>query len=313
VYKWFLVILSTLLVACGPEARQTHAADEEVAMTVDGHARQYWMHTPPTYQSDRSVPLVLVLHGGQGDGHKVSEQTGFSRVSDREGFVVVYPSSIAKKTPWYDGRDTANTGIDDVVFIEAVVKDIQRKRNIDLRRVYVTGVSAGGAMTQHLACERSDLFTAYASVIANMSFSLAKKCRPSSPVSMLLINGVADPIMPYNGGEIRKGRRAGNGGSVMSVKQTTDFWVRNNGCGKSPARSELEDRDRRDGTRVSVAHYAQCQKGSEVRLLSIKGGGHTWPGSPMPSKGLRKRIVGVTSQDINASDVVWSFFQQHSR
>jgi len=66
--------------------------------------------------------------------------------------------------------------------------------NIDPGQIYATGVSNGGKMSLRLACEASDLLTGVAAVIAALPAGL--ECRPAKPVSIMLMNGTEDPLVP---------------------------------------------------------------------------------------------------------------------
>jgi len=73
--------------------------------------------------------------------------------------------------------------------------------HIDRHRVYVTGMSNGAMMSYTLACELSDRITAIAPVAGDLP---AVPCRPARPISVLAINGTADPLVPYTGGTAGK-------------------------------------------------------------------------------------------------------------
>lgn len=85
-------------------------------------------------------------------------------------------------------------------------------------------------------------------------------------------------------------------------------WVALNGCDRIPATDLLPDRAPLDGTRVTRQTYSRCSVDTEVALYRIEGGGHTWPGGPQQ---IAQRIVGRTSRDVDATDVIWSFFSRH--
>ena len=154
-------------------------------------------------------------------------------------------------------------------------------------------------------------FAAFASVIANIPVSLQAVCKPKHPVALMMINGSADPLMPPSGGEIKKSRWLGVGGTVLSTQQTAQFWSDINQCKGNRSTSKLPDKDPEDGTRIDKTSYTGCQQGGEVVLYSVEGGGHTWPGSS--SKPFMRRISGKTSNDMKASKVIWEFFNQHVR
>ena len=99
-------------------------------------------------------------------------------------------------------------------------------------------------------------------------------------------------------------------GKVLSVRQTIEYWVKHNGCAPSPTITEEPDRDPDDGTRVHREEYSGGREGTEVIFYAIEGGGHTWPGG---YQYLPASIIGKTSKDIDANEVIWSFFKKHSK
>ena len=270
--------------------------------------RNYLLYTPKSYSSDNKAALVVVLHGGHGDAERAAEQTGFMPVADREGFLIVYPE--AYDDHWNDGRSTTVSEFDDVAYITAVVDDVADKRAVDRARIFVAGISNGGMMTQRLACDATEKFAAFASVVANLPAGRKSVCVPSRPVSIMLINGTADPLMPYGGGEIKKGRRAGQGGTVLSAPETAEFWAAASGCSASGESTKLPDKDTRDGSTINQTRFGECKGGTSVIFYSIDGGGHAWPGSPVKPR--MTRLTGKMSNDIVASDLIWEFFARQS-
>jgi len=285
-------------------AADHHSGKQWIKFRQGNTDRDYLLYTPRSYSSDSPAALVVVLHGGHGDAERVAEQTGFMPIADREGFLVVYPE--AHDDHWNDGRSTTVSEFDDVAYITAVVDDIAAKRAVDPARVFVAGISNGGMMTQRLACDATEKFAAFASVVANLPVGRKSVCEPSRPVSIMLINGTADPLMPYRGGEIKKGRRAGQGGTVLSAPETAEFWATVSGCSVSSASTKLPDKDTKDGSTVNKTQFGQCKGGTSVVFYSIDGGGHAWPGSPVKPRATR--LTGKMNNDVSASDLIWGFF-----
>lgn len=270
--------------------------------------RSYILYTPELYDPDKSAALVVALHGAHGNARNTIERTDFNDIADREGFLVLYPEGISRN--WNDGRSTNTSKADDVGFINSLIDLIAKQRNINHKRIYVTGLSNGGIMTQRLACESPDRFAAFAAVIANLPLELEAACNSSHPVPIMIINGKDDGLMPWAGGEIRKGRflGKGGGGAILSAEKTAQFWAGKNQCNNKPESIKLPDIDPGDGTRIEKISYAQCKNSSEVILYAVDGGGHTWPGSKIKPA---TRLSGKVSQDMNASEVIWKFFSQH--
>jgi polyhydroxybutyrate depolymerase len=306
-----LARVTVLLLALGLGSCQAQPVAESglrsASVPVDGLTRTFELYTPRGHDPNRPTPLVLVFHGGFGNGAQVANRLGMNAVADRGGFLVAYPDGYDKH--WNDGRTATSDGPDDVRFVRALIDEVGRHHQLDAQRIYATGLSNGGYFTQRLACEMSAQIAAFAPVMATMPVPLQQRCAPGErKVPMLMISGVDDPLVPYQGGELTRGRSlGGKGGEVISVPDAAAFWARHNGCNMQPQQQDLPDTDPRDGTRVRQTLYLDCDGDAEVKLLSIDGGGHTWPGS-RERKRIR-RIVGATSYDINASEVIWAFFR----
>jgi polyhydroxybutyrate depolymerase len=296
---------------------QNAIADQE-ASTVHsiifaGLERTYRIHIPPSHDKAKPSPLLIALHGGGGTGRAMEKLTlgGFNRLSDREGFIVLYPDGTGKH--WNDGRENVNyrahqEKIDDVGFISALIDHLAKQYKVDIRRVYVTGISNGAMMSFRLGCELSEKITAIAPVAGSMPENLPARCSPSRLISVLMISNTDDRLVPWEGGDIRFGRRTF--GRALSVPETVKYWVNHNQCSALPSISMEPDRDPKDGTGVRKELYDQCRESSEVVLYAIEGGGHTWPGG---HPYLPAWIIGKTSRDIDANDVIWDFLKKHAR
>lgn len=308
----FLSISSCLNRIATPSDRiGTHTG----SITWDGLERTYLIYIPSSWNKIKSMPLVIALHGGGGTGKRMVKLTqgGFNTLADKEGFIVVYPDGIEKH--WNDGRGEDETGwrahienIDDVGFISALIVHLANEYNINKKRIFVTGISNGAKMTFRLACELTDKIAAIAPVAGSMIEDMSVYPKPSKPLPVLVIHGTEDPLVPWTGGDIQLGRR--KFGRVISVSETVKFWVNHNNCYSSPLISYEPDKDPRDGTRVRKEVYDGCKDNTEVILYAIEGGGHTWPGG---WQYLSERIVGKTSRDIDANEVIWNFFKKHAR
>jgi polyhydroxybutyrate depolymerase len=280
------------------------------SLTHDGLERTYLFHIPPSYDEAEPMPLVFALHGGGGTGENMIKLTEeFNDLADEKGFLVVYPDGIEKH--WNDGRKIENRrahadNIDDVGYLKALVEHISQDYFVDPARIYSTGISNGGQMSYRLACEAPGTFAAIAAVVASMSEELHATCSPEEPISVLVLNGTADPMVPWDGGTIRVGRQ--EFGEAVSARETVDFWIEANQCDALPTVSELPDSDPEDGTRVNRETYQGCASGTSVELFTVGGGGHTWPSG---WQYFPEWMVGVTSRDVDANTIIWSFFSEH--
>jgi polyhydroxybutyrate depolymerase len=163
-------------------------------------------------------------------------------------------------------------------------------------------------MSYRLACELSEKIAAIAPVAGNIPENLLMACSPSRPVSVLAINNVNDPLVPFVGGEVTGPFGMKKLGKVLSASESVKLWVKHNKCSPAPVLTYEPDIDPHDGTRIKKETYSNGESNSEVVLYIIEGGGHTWPGG---QQYLSERIIGKTSRDMNADEVIWDFFKNH--
>jgi polyhydroxybutyrate depolymerase len=123
---------------------------------------------------------------------------------------------------------------------------------------------------------------------------------PQRSVPLLYIIGTADPVNPLEGGYAHL---PWNPKSLKpSVKSTVEKWLKLNNCVARP-----ETVFERDG--VKCIRYLPEDKGCEVYNYEVEGLGHVWPGGVLE---LPAKIVGNASDKLNATDVIWDFFKEHT-
>jgi polyhydroxybutyrate depolymerase len=300
------VVAFACVLGAGLCAGSARADLQTRTVPVGDTTRTYLLFLPGKAGTFReALPLVVMLHGGGGTAEQMVRFTRYNEIAARERFAVAYPQGLTRR--WNDGRifrGRGETSGDDVGFIRAVIADIDAKVvRLDRRRLYATGISNGGFMSFRLACEAADLFAAVAAVTATMPDDLGPRCKPAAPVSVLVINGTADPLVPYAGGHVRT--MFGMRGAIWSTPRTVEFWAEHNRCGAPPVVRALPNHNIGDGSHVIEADYRGCA-GGRVRLLRIEGGGHTWPGG---IQYLPASWIGPTNRDLDASETIWSFFK----
>ncbi|MCC6557211.1 MAG: polyhydroxybutyrate depolymerase [Polyangiaceae bacterium] len=277
--------------------------DHKLHLTVSGGDRSYLLHLPPSHDGERKLPLVIALHGGGGHAENMARMSGLSQKSDAEGFAVVYPNGTGrfedKLLTWNAGNCCGlalDRGADDVGFIRSLLDTLAARLPLDPKRVYATGMSNGGMMAYRLGCELADRIAAIGPVAGALS---AKPCNPSVPISLVVVHGMDDEHVLYAGGAPKK-RVDPHPRVDASVAAATAFFVARNGCDKAPARAEHG--------RLTQEAYTGCQQGTEVRVYSIKGEGHTWPG------GRKGGPWGdEPAGEISANDLLWDFFEKHPK
>ncbi len=309
-----VILFLALFVNCSEDDTQRVPAAEYEAglqsfeLSWENRSRTYQVYFPEERFAETELPILFVLHGGGGDAAGLIEATfgRFNALADDDGVIVVYPEGFEKQ--WNDGRGPNGLGtawdedIDDVGFISEIVRRLQTDFTIDTDRIFTSGISNGGFMSSRLLCDRSDLFKGGAIITATLPENYLGRCNPSNPTTVLVFNGTEDPLVPYDGGQITiLGQERG---LIMATEAYMQFWANTNACLTSPAITDLPDNED-DGTTVQVYDYPNCDPQAAVQLYRIEGGGHTWPsGQDL----LGEFLVGRTSREIVATDIVWDFF-----
>jgi polyhydroxybutyrate depolymerase len=289
--------------------RRLSARRDRRTIDVAGRTRTYYLHVPSSLPNKEPRPLVLVLHGGFLDGVDMRWLTRFDRLADREGLLVAYPNGVGLH--WNDGREPSTSKahqeqIDDVGFMSALIDAIGAEHPVDVKRVFATGLSNGAILSHYLAARLSGRIAAIAPVVGGIAERFAPEFRPTEPVSVFVIQGTADPLVPFGGGYVMPGQR----GRVLPTTNTLELWVQSNGCAQEATVTDFPDRDPTDGCRVKSSRWPGGRNGSEVLFYQVEGGGHTWPGGPQY---LPERVVGKVCRDFDATETMWQFFQGHAR
>ena len=308
-----LLTISIFLFSCKKEGGPTLSVDKPseqktINITFDGVARNFIVYLPSGYNNSGKMPLIFAIHGGSGTPEGMINIANFKTIADRDKVVLVYPEGVQKN--WNDGRPTApnQLGINDVVFFNQMCYYMINNYSVDEKKIYATGISNGGFMSTRLGCELSNRIAAIAVNAATIeATTIAPNCKPNRPVPALYIHGTTDPLVPFLGGQITAGGTAG--GTILSHFQAIDKWVTINGCNPTPTVTDLPD-IANDGTTIKQRVYSGGANGSEVVSYVVLNGGHTWP---QGYQYLNEAIIGKTSQDMNACEVIWTFFKRFSR
>lgn len=267
-----------------------------------GRSRTFLIDTPSNQpRSESGFPVLFVYHGGGGTGAGIVDLVDFRRSPGAGDFLIVYPDALRRH--WSDGRGKDNFASDLDAFDQALAL-LAANYPIDKNRVFATGFSNGAGFVLRLACARSQVIAGVAAVAGTMARSVERNCQPSSSPSVLFIHGTGDPIMPYLGGEVARVFGFGKGGQVLSVDESASLWARLNGCTQLQEASDASKGSTEFGA-ISSKMFSGCRSGSVVRMISLAGGGHTWPGREQYA---RRSVVGPTVQDFDASQFISEFF-----
>jgi polyhydroxybutyrate depolymerase len=281
-------------------------------LTFDGRRRDYRIHVPPAAASGKPLPIVINMAGATQNGQIEELLTNMDANADENGYLVVYPDGtriskvltpdpVAKQAQygWNAGQCCGlpvTRKINDVGFLEKVIADVAARTPVNLRRVYMTGISNGGMMAYAMAAEASTHVAAIASVSGQVELPVI---HPTRSVPTMEFHSVNDPIAKFNGVPNK------NQLLVLSVMQGIRQWVKADGCSSGSISA---------GQTATPITYAHCKGGAKVVLWRFTGSGHVWPGSTLntgPKSGWILTGSGRGIVLVNADETMWKFFSQY--
>jgi poly(3-hydroxybutyrate) depolymerase len=262
-----------------------------IRTSCESRQREYGYYLPSGI-AGTSPPLVVYLHGAGGIAWPELVGKGFADIAEREKFILAMPQALkgtisGETVIQWNAHDAL--AWDDALFINTLIDTLIEKYNININKIYVSGMSNGGFMTFYMA-GRTDRFAAIAPMSGLFSNNIFSQFTTDWPMPLVYIHGTADSIVRYDGG------------SGVSVDKMLKFWVQHNGCDTVPAITNLPDINPYDGSTVTLYDYQGQGPRTEIRLYKINGGGHSVAGYEPGS-----------NQDIKAFEVIWAFFKTKSR
>jgi len=269
-----------------------------VEVVVGGVTRSAVVHVPTSVaaQPGRNVPLVLHLHGGGGSPQNSIDTTGLVEAADANGFVVAFPQGtpIAVKLPdgstgyvWNAGSCCADD-IDDVAFLDQLIRSLERTLPVDANRVVMSGHSNGAMMAWRFACERGGVLAAAMPVSGSLETADPSSCRPRD-TSLLAVHGDADKNHPIEGGA---GTRSVSGVDYRPFADSVATYARASRCRTQPKVT--------DATITTTSTYRGCRRGATVTSVVLHGADHPWPGGVASGIG----IQGTPFPDWSATDAL---------
>lgn len=279
---------------------QQNAQQEEI--NINGTNRTYIVDNV-NYNKSNPRPLMIVLHGGGGSAQQAKSAYGMSEKARAENFVVIYPNGSGRQADkfltWnathccgYAMENNAN----DISFISALIDKAIAQYGVDKGRIYVTGMSNGAMMTHQLAIALPNKITAIATDVGTM---FGDEKMPSSPVPVLIMNGMKDEMLPFEGGTLGKFDKAWDGTKMKPANYQAQFWANANHCQNTPKTFENDE---------IIQNDFICPANAQVRQIIVKEGTHTWFGAT-----LRRKNAPAPSYDIDANDEIWKFVSQFKK
>jgi len=263
------------------------------SIVVDGHYRVFHFVKPQSNRTNAS--LVFVLHGSGGKGKQMADRTAkLEERSSADNFIAVYPDGY--KRYWNECRKAATSeanieDVDEVSFFESMINYFKTKYQINDGRVFAVGTSGGGHMAYKLGMLTKGKFRAITAIIANLPDNQNMDCAGlNAALPVMIINGTADQVNPYNGGMMQTG--SFKSGTVRSTDASFRYWADLAGYKGDPERATLPDTDTADGKTIERYTFKSKNK-PEVVLLKVIGGKHDYP------------------NDIDVHLEAWEFFKRN--
>ena len=288
---------------------------------------EYKLWIPSVYKKEKAVPLVLMLHGCTQNAEEFASLSGMNELSEKNSFLVVYPEQSGTANPlkcwnWFDPKHQSRDA-GEPALIAAVIQDVRASSNVDNQKVFVVGISAGGAMAVVMGATYPDIF-AGVGVIAGAEFkaatsvqgglaamksggpdpnqqgllafeSISKSTPPlKGRIPLIVFQGAKDPyVNPINADQL-----------ITQWAQTNDY---------------LDDQKDNDSVSVKPANESKgvvpngygytkyIYNDSKGRLLMEKwivdDLGHAWPGSKIANQ-------FADAKGPNATLEIWRFFNE---
>ncbi len=234
------------------------------------------------------MPLVFVHHGYTMSAQDMLDKTRFTALADQEHIALAFPDGqggpSSLSAPWNVGDDVCwssggpppNADGDDLAMLDAIEAEIATDQCIDTQHVYATGFSMGGYFSNHVACASPKIRSA----VPHSGGSHELTSCAGGPKPMLIMHGLADPIIPS-----------------LCGREAAERWATHNGCATTTT-----DRDVDGGT---CHRYDGCPAGGQVEYCSFDWMGHCWAG------GESGAIYTCPSYE-NATALAWQFWKTYA-
>ncbi len=283
--------------------------------------RPYWLHLPAKHTVSEQLPLIVMLHGCRQDANSFAAGTRMNTLADRERFLVLYPEQRRLANPhrcwnWFD--PSSQNGSGEAAIVAQMVRSIISEYNADGSRIYVAGLSSGGALASILASCYADMFAAcavHSGVMFQAADSIAGAERAMHQGSefdplkageeAFRISGHkvdAMPVIVIHGTQDDR-VNASNADQVVAQFLRMNQLTQND----TTSHPKIEERTAScaDGRRYGVRDFRLAHR-SLIRQVMIEELAHAWSGGDA-------QYLYNDPKGPDATTLIWDFFKLHRR
>jgi poly(hydroxyalkanoate) depolymerase family esterase len=285
--------------------------------TGAGGSLDYTGYVPSTYTAGSAVPLVVALHGCGQSADDFRQLTGWDRLAEAKGFIVVFPQQSASNNQlkcwnWFQPanmkRDSGEPSL-----IAGITKWVQAHYNVDTHRTFVNGLSAGGAMSAVMAATYPDLYAA-AGIGSGCEYAATAACAGYKGIDPVQAGQQAYaamgaharqmPVIVFQGDQDTTVPPVNAQQLVQQWKVTDDMADDGAANGSVPAQPKSADRSQvPNGRAYTVTTYGDGNQGELMQSWLVSGMGHAWSGGS-----------GTSFSDPSGPDetaAMYAFFANH--
>ena len=310
--RHLLLAAATSLALVGlavPATRPAYAASLTEVTSFGSNPGGMRMHIYVPDARPANPPIVVAMHGCGGSGPGFYSGSEFASLADRHGFIVIYPSAMQEAgfgrcfDTWSAAAKQRNGG-SDPVSIASMVAYAGRQYGGDQNRVYATGSSSGGMMTQHMLALYPDLFKAGASFmgVPFNCFANAADYPPGGQCTGGSMNrtpqqwgdAVRQASSGYTGARPRVQLWHGTNDTLVPyslLQESIEQWTNVFGLSQTPSSSDTPQPN------WNRRRYADQTGTVQVEAYSIQGAGHSLPSSGMAAAAIA--FFGLTTPPSN--------------
>jgi poly(hydroxyalkanoate) depolymerase family esterase len=281
-------------------------------------ARSYDVYLPAGHRRTTRMPVVLLLHGCNQTSEQFLAATRFTALADRNGFILAAPRQTRGHQPggcwrWYESAHQER-GAGEPAILAGITAELvaeQSRWRIDRSRVYVAGISAGGAMALILGATYPDVFAA-----VGVHSAPAYRSASNGRAAFGAMNGRGIPTPPLPGAQMAPLIVfQGTADAVVHERGASlliDQWLAYDAARSTGARdprritrSRASERRSADGRRFTVTRWYAARGHKQLEYWRVDGLGHAWSGGAADASYSDPRGP-------RASTAMWRFFASHS-